>query len=159
VDGMRRVIATFPDYAQAQHAVDKLSDRRFAVDRLAIVGTGLQSYEQITGRKGYGRAALGGLLNGALVGALAGWLLGLFSLVQPLVSAAILALWGIVIGGMIGLVIGLGGHALNRGRRDFSSVSAMRAEHYEVHAAEEVADEAERILAEVGPIPVPANRR
>ena len=38
---------------EAQHAVDTLSDQRFPVDRLAIVGAGLQSFEQITGRRGY----------------------------------------------------------------------------------------------------------
>lgn len=58
--GASRVVASYPDYAQAQYTVDALSDRRLPVDELVIVGAGLQSYEQITGRKGYARAALGG---------------------------------------------------------------------------------------------------
>ncbi|MGH3999429.1 MAG: general stress protein, partial [Pseudonocardiaceae bacterium] len=41
----RTVIASYPDYAGAQYAVDALSDQRFPVDRLAIVGAGLQSFE------------------------------------------------------------------------------------------------------------------
>lgn len=53
----RVVVASYPEYAGAQYAVDALSDQRFPVDRLAIVGAGLQSFEQVTGRKGYGKAA------------------------------------------------------------------------------------------------------
>ncbi len=37
----RQVIATFDNYADAERAVD-LSDRRFEVDRLAIVGRELE---------------------------------------------------------------------------------------------------------------------
>lgn len=149
----KRTVASFPDYAQAQHAVDALADRRFPVERLAIVGVGLSSYEQITGRKGYTKAALGSAAGGALIGALVGWLLGLFSLVEPLVSAFILAGWGIVIGAVIGAVIGLIGHAMTGGRRDFSSVGTMRAQRYEVMADVEVADQAQSALADVGPMP------
>lgn len=43
------VIASFPEYVQAQYAVDALADRGLPVQRLAIVGAGLQSFEQITG--------------------------------------------------------------------------------------------------------------
>lgn len=149
----KRVVASFPEYARAQHAVDALADRRFAVDRLAIVGAGLQSYEQITGRKGYGKAAAQGLVSGAVIGALIGWLLGLFSLVEPLVAAVVLAVWGIAIGGAIGILVGVVGHAMTGGRRDFSSIDTVRAERYDVLADEEVAEEAQRTLAEVGPMP------
>lgn len=147
-----RVIASFPDYLQAQYAVDALADRRLPVERLAIVGAGLQSYEQITGRKGYGRAAVQGLGSGAVVGALLGWLFGLFSLIEPLVSAIVLAVWGLLIGAVIGAVIGLIAHALSGGRRDFSSVSTVRAERYDVLAEADVAAEMERAIAELGPL-------
>lgn len=152
--GASRVVESYPDYAQAQYAVDALSDRHLPVDRLAIVGAGLQSYEQITGRKGFGRAALGGLANGLVVGALLGWLLGLFTLVQPLVSAIVLAVWGLVVGAVVGAVLGLIGHALSGGRRDFSSVSAVRAERYDLLATDDVAEEIKGALAEIGPMPV-----
>lgn len=152
MDSTKRVVASFPDYAQAQHAVDALADRRFPVDKLAIVGAGLQSYEQITGRKGYLKAAAQGLASGAVIGALIGWLLGLFSLVQPLVAAIVLAVWGIVIGGVIGIGVGLVGHAMTGGRRDFSSIGTVRAERYEVLAEAEAADEAQSALAEIGPM-------
>ena len=148
-----QVIASFPDYAQAQHAVDALADRGLPVQRLAIVGAGLQSFEQITGRKGYGRAAAQGASSGAVVGALLGWLFGLFSLIQPLISAILLAMWGLVIGAVIGAIIGLIAHALSGGRRDFSSISTVRAERYDLLADTGVAEEMQRALAEIGPMP------
>lgn len=149
-----RVVASFPDYAGAQYAVDALADRRFPVDGLAIVGANLQSFEQVTGRRGYGRAALEGATSGALVGVLLGWLLGLFSIVTPLVSALVLGFWGAVIGAVVGLLVGLAGHAITGGRRDFSSISSVRAERYDVLAAAEIADEAERAIAALEPAPV-----
>lgn len=146
-----RIVASFPDYAGAQHAVDELADDRFPVGGLAIVGANLQSFEQVTGRRGFTRAAAEGLMTGALVGAAVGWLFGLFSIVQPLVSAVVLALWGVLVGGVIGLVLGLIGHALRGGRRDFASVSTVRAERYDVLAVAEIADEAERAIGALSP--------
>lgn len=78
-------------------------------------------------------------------------MLGLFTVVQPLVGAIVLALWCVVIGGVIGMVLGLIGHALARGRRDFSSVSTVRARRYDVLAEAEVAQEAKRALADIDP--------
>lgn len=144
-----RTVASFPSYEQAQYAVDALSDRRFPVEQLTIVGSNLRSVERVTGRRDYLRAAVDGALSGAIVGALIGWLLGLFSLIEPLVSAVLLALWGVVIGGVVGALLGLIGHALTRGRRDFSSVSSVQADRYDIIAAAPVADDAERELAEI----------
>ncbi|MBW0089346.1 glycine zipper family protein [Pseudonocardia sp. KRD-184] len=151
-----RVIASYPTYDEAQYTVDALADRRFPVSGLAIVGANLQSYEQVTGRRGYGRAGGESAVNGALVGALVGWLLGVFSLVQPLVSALLLALVGVVLGALVGLLLGFLAHALSGGRRDFSSVSSVRAERYDILALAEIADEAEAAVADV---PAPAGRR
>lgn len=145
------IVASFRDYAGAQRVVDALADRHFAVDGLAIVGANLQSYEQITGRRGYRRAAAEGFTSGAIVGVLIGVLLGLFALVQPLVSAVFLALWGVVIGGVVGAVVGLVSHALTDGRRDFSSTSSVRAERYDVVAEPAVAEQARREIAEIEP--------
>jgi hypothetical protein len=148
-DPARVVVASFTDYAGAQYAVDTLSDQRFPVNRLAIVGAGLQSFEQVTGRRGYGKAAIEGLATGALVGLLVGWLLGVFTIVQPLWAAIVLGFWGLIIGGVIGIVLGLIGHALSRGRRDFSSVSTVRAQRYDVLAEADVAEQAQQALTEV----------
>jgi heat induced stress protein YflT len=46
----RRTVASYPSYAEAEHAVDSLSDQGVAVEDVAIVGKGLQSVEQVTGR-------------------------------------------------------------------------------------------------------------
>lgn len=147
----RQTIASYPDYARAQWAVDALADRDFAVDRLAIVGANLQSFEQVTGKRGYLRAAAEGATSGALIGLLIGWLLGLFSLVEPVVSALLLGVWGLVIGAVLGAVVGAVGHALTGGRRDFSSISTVRAERYDVLATADVAEEARRALDALEP--------
>lgn len=145
-----QVIASHPDYAAAQRAVDGLADQEFPVDRLAIVGANLQSFEQVTGRRGYGRVAVEGATTGALVGAFVGSLLGLFTLVQPLVSALLLAVWGLLLGGAIGALVGLASHALSGGKRDFSSVATVRAERYDVLATTDVADQARQLLVGTG---------
>ena len=74
----RRVIATYPDYAGAERAVDWLSDQGFAVEHVAIVGKGLRSVEQVSSRMSGGRAALIGAGYGALIGALFALLFGIF---------------------------------------------------------------------------------
>lgn len=142
----REVVATYGTYAEAQSAVDRLADEGFAVERVSIVAEGLRFEEQVTGRKGYGRAALEGFGAGAFPGALIGFVFGLFSLIDPLVSGLVLAFYGLVFGGLLGAVFGLISHAFSGGRRDFSSVGSVRAERYEVVVDEEVADDAARRL-------------
>jgi len=56
----RRTIASFSKYSEAEAAVDKLSDAGFPVERSQIVGRDLKFVEQVTGRMGYGEAALRG---------------------------------------------------------------------------------------------------
>lgn len=84
----RQVIATFDTYADAESAVDYLSDQHFTVDKLAIVGRDIELVEQIVGRLNYGWAALRGAAAGALTGALFGWIFGLLDWVQPRCSRA-----------------------------------------------------------------------
>ena len=148
--GSRRVVASYGSYAEAQRAVDHLSDERFPVERVSIVAEGLRLVEQVTGRMGYGRAALQGAGLGAVIGVFFGFFLGLFSLFDPLVSAFILALVWLIYGAIIGVIVGLIAHALSGGQRDFSSVEGIQADHYNVMVDEEVADEASRLLAELG---------
>jgi hypothetical protein len=144
----RRPIAVFDNYADAERAVDHLSDQRFPVERVAIIGDDLQMVEQVTGRLNYGGAALKGAASGALPGALIGWLFGLFDLINPLVASIVLAFYGLIFGAVIGAVLGLVMHALQRGRRDFDAVTMMVPRRFEVVADEEVAEEAARLLAE-----------
>ena len=147
VQPTRQTIATYPTYAEAQRAVDHLSDQGFAVQRVAIVADGLKFVEQVTGRLNYGRALINGALSGALTGAFIGFLFGLFSFFTPLVSAFNLALYGLLIGAVMGALFGLIGYALSGGQRDFSSISSMQAERYHVMVDPEVAAEAARLLS------------
>ncbi|HEV7450522.1 MAG TPA: general stress protein [Pseudonocardiaceae bacterium] len=144
----RRTVAVFDNYADAERAVDRLSDLRFPVERVAIIGHDLRMVEQVTGRLNYGGAALKGAVSGALPGVLIGWFFGLFDLINPLVASAVLALYGLVFGAVIGAVLGLVIHALQRGRRDFDAVTMMVPSRFEVVVDEEVADEAARLLSE-----------
>jgi hypothetical protein len=89
----RQVIATFDNYTDAERAVDYLSDQRFEVNLVAIVGRELEYVEQILGPMNYGTAAL------------------------------------------------------QRGQRDFHSVSGLRPKYYDVVAELEGADRALQLLA------------
>jgi len=92
-------------------------------------------------------AALRGAFSGALVGALIGWIFGLFNWIEPLVSALVLTCYGLIFGAIVGALFGLLVHALQRGQRDFHSVSGLRPKYYDVVADSEVADRALQLLA------------
>jgi heat induced stress protein YflT len=146
----RRTVAAYDNYAQAERAVDRLSDLDFPVERVAIIGQDLQTVEQVTGRMNYPRAAWRGALSGGVPGALIGWIFGIFDWINPLITSLLLALYGFLIGAVIGAIIGLILYAMQRGRRDFESVTIMSPKRYEVVADDEVADEAARLLLEAG---------
>lgn len=141
----RRTIATYSSYADAQKAVDYLSDNNFAVERTAIVAEGLRFVEQVTGRLNWGRVIGGGASSGALTGVLLGLFFGLLFLggQGQLLS---IVLYGLVVGIITGILFAVLGYAATRGRRDFSSVGGMQAERYNVMVDTDVAEEAERVL-------------
>ena len=143
----RRPVAVFNNYADAERAVDRLSDLGFPVERAAIVGHDLSLVEQVTGRANYLTSALRGAASGALPGVLVGWLFGLFDLVNPLVASVVLAFYGLIIGAVLGALLSVIMYALQRGRRDFHAVTLMVPTRYEVVVDPEVADEAARLLA------------
>ena len=143
----RRTIATYNSYRDAERAVDYLSDNRFPVDKVAIIGSDLRLVEQVTGRMTYGGAALRGAVSGAFAGLLIGWLFGLFN--WSVLATFALALYGLLFGAVVGAIFGLIMHALQGGRRDFASVQAMTPGRYEVVADEEVADQAQALLAKM----------
>jgi hypothetical protein len=130
-------VAAYPDYAQAQRAVDYLSDNGFPVEHTAIVGTELRLEEQVTARLTTGRAALAGAGSGAWFGLFIGVLFGLFS------NSAWIAvvLTAVVVGALWGAAFGAIAHAMTGGRRDFSSRSYLAAGQYAVAVdAEHVED-------------------
>ncbi|MCU1619053.1 MAG: hypothetical protein JWR41_1059 [Modestobacter sp.] len=142
----RRTVASYATYEEAERAVDRLADRDFPVERVAIIGQDLQTVEQVTGKLDLGGAAWRGALSGAVPGALIGWLFGLFNWADPLVNGLLLALYGLLIGAVIGAVIGMIAYSMQGGRRDFASVTVMRPQRYEVVVDDEVADQAARSL-------------
>lgn len=144
----RQVIATFDNYADAERAVDYLSDHRFEVNRVAIVGRDLEYVEQVLGRMNYGGAALRGAGSGAMAGVLIGWIFLLFNWIEVLTSALLLAAYGVVFGAVVGALIGLLIHALQGGRRDFTSVGGVKAKYYDVVADVDVADRALHLLTD-----------
>ena len=142
----RATLRTYRTYREAQLAVDHLSDEGFPVEHVSIVSEGLRLVEDVTGRKGYGKAALEGAGSGAVIGALLGFFLGLFSIVDPLVSGFILAVTWLVFGAIAGALVGVVAHATTRGERDFSSSSRVEAAAYHLVVERSHLDEAERLL-------------
>ena len=145
----RRTIASYRTYPEAQRAIDYLSDQKFPVERTAIVAEGLTLVEQVTGRLGFGRAALNGAISAGLAGLFFGWLFGLFNWITPVLSSLTLAFYGLVFGAILGAVLGLIFHAVSGGQRDFTSVSAIQAERYNVMVDHELAEEAAQLLQQM----------
>ena len=141
----RRTIVTYNSYRDAERAVDYLSDNGFPVQRVAIVGSDLKLVEQVVGRLNYGGAARRGAASGAFAGLLIGWLFGLFN--WSVLATFALGLYGLLFGAVLGAIFGLVMHALQGGRRDFASVQSMAPSHYEIVADDEVADQAQTLLA------------
>lgn len=149
-------LGSYSSYAEAEELVDYLADQRFPVEQVTVVGHGLQSVEEVTGRLTTAGAMLRAAVSGALVGALLGWVFGLLDLVNPLVASAWLALYGLLIGAVIGGLFGLLAQVATGGRRDFSSIGSVRATSYEVRVEAAVAAEAARLLEEFAPTRMPA---
>jgi hypothetical protein len=142
----RTTVATYDNYREAERAVDFLSDKAFPVERAAIVGTGLKTVEQIAGRLTTGRAAVLGASQGAYVGLLFGLLFGLF-FDGPTFFGVVA--YGLIAGIIFGATFGAIGQAMQRGRRDFASISGMQADHYELQVDHEVSAKAKQLLLEL----------
>jgi hypothetical protein len=145
-------LAVYDDYAAAQKTVDFLSDQKFPVEHLMIVGTDLKRVERITGRLSWGRVAAGGILSGLWLGLFVGLIFSFF------VDEDVWAMIGstVLLGALFGLVWALLGYALTRGQRDFSSVTQVVATRYEVLVEHKVAGQARELLAQLpGALPNP----
>jgi hypothetical protein len=141
--GMRRTIAKYSSYSDAERAVDWLSDQGFAVQHVAIVGTGLRLVEQIGGRITTARAAGLGALQGALIGLLFALFFGIF-FTGP--GFGWLLLYAVVTGALFGVLFGALAQGAQGGTRDFTSTTQTAADSYEIQVDTAVADEAKRLL-------------
>src|ERR1700710_986097 len=109
-------VGSSPTYAEAQRAVDYLSDQQFPVQQVTIVGVDLMQVERVTGRLTWPRVLGGGALSGAWLGLFIGLVLGFFG---PNVWGALIA--GLLAGIFFGLITSGLQYAMARGTRDFSS--------------------------------------
>lgn len=125
-----RSVGSYERYADAQRAVDVLSDAGFPVEHTTIVGSDLHLVEDVTGRLTTGRALMAGAATGAWFGLLVGLIFSLFS--EDAESVVGLILGGILLGAAFGGAFGAAAHAATGGRRDFSSLQRLVAGRYEV---------------------------
>ena len=140
----RPVLASYATYAEAQFAVDKLSDAKFPVQNVAIVGVDLRLVEAVVGRLSWGRAALSGLGMGAWFGLLLGLFVSLFADGDG--STFSLIMLGLLYGAAFGIVFGLISYAFTGGKRDFLSRSQITAARYDLHCDAAVLGQARNVL-------------
>lgn len=139
------VVATYETYVDAQQAVDLLARADFPVDKVSIVGSDLKSVERVTGKLTWGRVALAGAASGAWLGIFFGLLLLIFS---PTVSYAFV-IAAVLIGAGFGMLFGIVSYAINRRRRDYTSVMQVIATSYSVLADSELGNRARNLLGGV----------
>ncbi|MER6618518.1 general stress protein [Streptomyces xantholiticus] len=143
---MRNKVASYDSYEEAQAAVDRLSDERFPVEYLDIIGSDLRLVEHVTGRLTKSRAAaVGGRSLVRAARRLAG---GALHAGAGLVGTdpgrvALRRLVG-------GAVLGWAGHAATGGRRDFSSTRTLAASRYDLVARGGHAEQGRVILQRDG---------
>lgn len=106
------------------------------MEKVTITAQDVRLVEQVIGPMNYGRAALHGTASGALPGVLIGWLFGHANWLDPVVSALLLALYGLIFGAVVGALFGMPLHAL-QDCRAFASLRSMQPNRYE-----DVVDEA-----------------
>lgn len=115
-------IGSYPTYAEAQRAVDYLSDEQFPVENVTIVGVNLMQVERVTGRLSWPKVLGGGMLSGAWLGLFIGLVLGMFS--TNLAGSLVV---GLTVGLVFGLVTAAVPYAMTRGTRDFASTMQLVA--------------------------------
>jgi uncharacterized membrane protein len=143
----RQTVASYASYAEAQSAVDRLSDAGFPVENVDIVGSDLRLVEHVIGRVTNVRATLYGAGVGAWWGLFFGLLVGLFTTGPEWVG---LIIGGILIGAVFGALFGFFAQWMTQGRRDFASTSGLVAVRYDVMVADEHAARARELLGQAG---------
>src|ERR1700741_4743576 len=135
-------IGSYPTYAEAQHAVDFLSDQQFPVHQVTIVGVDLMQVERVTGRLTWPKVLGGGVITGAWLGIFIGLVLGLITTNTWGALAT-----GVIAGVFFGLITSAVPYAMARGTRDFSSTMQLVAGRYDVLCDPQNAEKARDLLA------------
>jgi hypothetical protein len=138
-------VGSYENYQQAQRAVDFLSDEKFPVENVTIIGSDLRMVERVTGRLSWGRAIGAGAASGAWFGLFVGLLLGIFAADGSSWAGSVVT--GLLIGLVFGAVFGAVGYSATRGQRDFTSTSQVVASRYDVMCNPEFAEQARAALA------------
>jgi hypothetical protein len=138
-------VGSYPTYAEAQRAVDYLSDNKFPVQNVTIVGTDLKLVERVTGRLTQGRAIAVGAGAGAWWGLFVGILMSLVA--RDPANAIALVITGVVIGAIFGVIFGWVGYRATGGQRDFTSRTQVVAGTYDVLCEPRKAEDARNLLA------------
>jgi hypothetical protein len=133
-------VGSYPTYAEAQRAVDYLSDQQFPVQQVTIVGVDLMQVERVTGRLTWPKVLGGGLISGAWLGLFIGLVL---SSPHPLEALTT----GLVAGVFFGLITSAIPYSMARGTRDFSSTLQLVAGRYDVLCDPQNAEHARDLLA------------
>ena len=101
-DQPRHDVALCASYAEAVLAAERLAERGFPVEHLTIVADSEPDVRWGPAPRSPGRAAVQGLAGGALAGGLIGVLFGLLHRVDPVATAFVAALYGVVLGALAG---------------------------------------------------------
>jgi hypothetical protein len=135
-------VGSYPTYAEAQRAVDFLSEQQFPVQLVTIVGVDLMQVERVTGRLTWPKVIGGGVVSGAWLGLFIGLVLGFLS---PDPWAA--SVTGLTAGVFFGLITSAVPYAMAHGSRDFSSTMQLVAGRYDVLCDPRNAEKARDLLA------------
>ena len=124
-----QTLATFPGYPEAQELVNALVTKGVPAQALSIVGADVTLVERVTGKIGYGRAALSSAMSGSWLGVLAGLVVVIISptdVMTPIVG-------GLFIGAGVGMVVGMALFTFSPGpKRLYRSMQQVIAQSYRV---------------------------
>lgn len=139
-------VGSFSTYKEAQDAVDMLSDRGdFPVNDLTIVGVDLMEVERVIGRLTWGRVLFSGAVSGSWLGL---FLSALIAFVAPSTDLLTVFLYGIIGGGLFGIISAAATYASSAGKRDFASRTEIIAGRYDVLCLPNTAPRARDLIEE-----------
>ncbi len=138
-------VGSYDGYPQAQRAVDYLSDEKFPVEKVTIIGSDLRMIETVTGRLSWGRVLGAGAASGAWFGLFVGLLLGIFAPDGDTWIGSVVT--GLLIGLVFGALFAAAGYAASRGQRDFTSTNKVVASRYDIMCDPAFAEQARTLLA------------